>query len=94
MNKIFCPKNQSTRIINSIATGLPRVFSVKITPADGLTLSGIFEERRCFWIFPQTPVTGELKPKMEFTRKWINAFYSVRIKPDQDAWVEIAGIFE
>lgn len=78
---VECPAGEWTTIISNFGTGTPRTFEVAFatSSADGLT--GEFEERKYFWIFPQEPVRGPLVPHMKFHRQWINGIYKVRVRP-------------
>ncbi len=89
MKTIHCKKNKSTKIISNIGRGYPQDFHVSITSASGEKISGTYCEKRYFWIFPKTPITGKLNDKMQFHRQWINGIYSVSIIPDSDVTVQI-----
>ena len=84
MKQVFCKKNQFTKIIFNIGRGYPQTFHVKITSQDKKQVSGTYSERRYFWVFPQTPIEGNLEENMEFQRYWKNGIYSVAIKPTID----------
>lgn len=84
MKKIFCKKNQSTKIISSFAVAYPTPFYVTFTSPNQEKISGTFCEKPYFWIFKKTPIEGELKEKMQFFRNWSSSIYSVSIKPDCD----------
>ncbi len=89
MKTVTCPANKSTTIISNFGSGFPRTFEVTIRGAADSEVTGDYIEKRCFWIFPQSPVQGKLAARMQFHRYWINAIYSVSITPDQDVTVEI-----
>lgn len=89
MKKKLCKKDKITRIISNFGTGYPKTFRISFSSSSGEKISGTYIEKRYFWVFPQKPTEGELKPNMQFHRKWINGIYSVSIKPDQDLEVEI-----
>lgn len=89
MKPIKCKAGVLTQIIHNFGRGYPQTFNVKITTESGNEISGIYKEKRHFWIFPQSPVTGKISEKMQFRRYWINGIYSVSIKPDQDVIVQI-----
>jgi hypothetical protein len=88
MKQILCEKNHFTKIISNFGRGYPQTFNVTIIPEGKEDVSGIYLERRYFWIFPETPIVGELKEKMQFHRYWINGIYSVAIKPNSNVLVE------
>lgn len=82
---VECPAGKWTTIISNFGTGMPRTFTVAFTTSSGDDLTGEFEERKYFWIFPQKPVRGPLVPLMKFRRQWINGIYKVRVRPDSPA---------
>lgn len=84
-----CAKDQWTTIISNFGTGIPRTFRITFTTKDGKILAGKYIEQRYFWIFPQSPSEGDLKPTMNFHRNWINAIYKLKIFPDTDVGVTI-----
>lgn len=86
---VQCQAGEWTTIISNFGTGMPKAFRVRFEPVEGGTVSGTFEERRYFWVFPMRPETGPLKPLMEFRRDWINGIYKVRIRPDGPLAAEI-----
>jgi len=88
MKTITCPKNQTTKIICNFGRAYPQDFEIIITSENGEKLSGIYIEKKYFWIFPETPKIGNLEPQMFFHRNWINGIYSVHIKPDIDVVVK------
>jgi hypothetical protein len=87
--KISCPANQWTTLVSNFAAGMPKTWDITFTTIDGSMVAGIFEEKRALWIFPQSPVRGELREKMQFERYWINAIYSIKIYPATDVVAEI-----
>ena len=89
MKKINCKKGKETKIIDNFGTGYAKTFRIKIIPEIGVPVKGTSIEKRYLWIFPETPIKGELKEKMSFHRKWINGMYSVAIIPESDVIVEI-----
>ena len=88
--RIECPKGEWTTLISNFAAGMPADWTIKFTAPGGEAIEGSYIEKRYWWIFPQTPVTGKLTPKMRFHRYWINAIYSVRVCPDVDVVAEIS----
>ncbi|MFC2103687.1 hypothetical protein ACFLSS_04580 [Bacteroidota bacterium] len=88
MKQILCKKNQLTKIISNFGRGYPQTFNVTLIPEGNEEVSGIYIEKRYFWIFPETPIVGDLKEKMQFRRYWINGIYSVAIKPNNNVVVE------
>lgn len=86
---VHCPAGEWTTIISNFGTGMPRTFRVRFEPVEGGAVSGAFEERRYFWIFPMRPETGSLVPLMEFRRHWINGIYKVLIRPEDPLTAEI-----
>ncbi len=89
MKRVFCKKNQYTKIIGNFGRGYPQTFKVTIMSQGDKKVTGRYLEKRYFWIFPQTPTEGRLKERMEFHRYWINGIYSVSIKPDTDVNVQV-----
>jgi hypothetical protein len=81
---IHCKAGEWTKLVSNFGSGYARTFEVHLTAANGGPIEGEFEERRAWWIFPQSPQRGPLAPEMQFHRKWINAIYSIRIKPSRD----------
>ena len=67
---------------------MPASWEIRFTAKDGRTVDGSYIEKRWLWIFPQTPVTGELAEEMRFERYWINAIYSVKVCPGSDLIAE------
>ena len=88
MKKIICKKNKLTKIISNFGRGYPQTFNVRIISEVNEKVSGIYIEQRYFWIFPETPIVGDLTKEMQFHRYWINGIYSVAIKPDSNVVVE------
>ncbi|MFA6132243.1 MAG: hypothetical protein WC702_04275 [Patescibacteria group bacterium] len=89
MKKIFCEKNKTTKIISNFGRGYPQMFNITITSKNNEKVSGKYSEKRYLWIFPQTPIEGNLKETMQFQRYWINGIYSVSITPNCDVEVQI-----
>jgi hypothetical protein len=88
MKQIICKKDKLTKIISNFGRGYPQTFNVTIIPEGNTDVSGIYIEKRYLWIFPESPIVGELTEKMQFQRYWINGIYSVAIKPDSNVVVE------
>ncbi len=83
-------KGERKKVIDNFGTGIPRTFHVSIRPLDdGEEVSGTFEEKRHFWIFPDTVNRGEITREMEFHRRWINAIYVLTLTPNCDVEVTI-----
>lgn len=89
MKEKFCKNNQFTKIISNFGNAYPETFHVKIIPQSNEIVSGVYRENRYLWIFPETPIEGNLSAIMQFNRYWINGIYSVSIKPDSDVVVQI-----
>lgn len=85
-----CPKDVWTTVIWNFGTGYPKDFRLDIESEKEASLAGEFREQKYFWIFPQTPRTGQLQPILNFHRDWINARYTVAIKPKTDVVVRIS----
>jgi hypothetical protein len=81
MKTIACPAGQWTTLVSNFGSGMPRTFEVRF---EGAEVSGEYVEKRHWWIFPQQPATGRLERHMSFHRRWINAIYSIKVKPDHD----------
>jgi hypothetical protein len=79
---IRCPAGQWTTLVSNFATGFPKTFRVELA-CDG-AITGEYVEKRHWWIFPQQPTTGPLAAVMTFDRYWINAIYSIKIRPERD----------
>jgi hypothetical protein len=77
-------------LIWNFGTGMPADWTITFLPQEEQPVSGRYIERRAFWIFQQQPVEGQLEQRMLFHRKWINAYYSLRVCPDVDLVAEIA----
>ena len=75
--------------MSNVGSGIPRTFRVRLTAAGGAAVAGEFEEAAAAWIFPRPPRSGELRPEMEFRRRWINAIYKIRVRPRADLTAEI-----
>ncbi len=86
--KVLCPAGKWTTLISNFGTGMPKTFAVSFTSDHGY-IGGEFVEHKYLWIFPKTPVKGQLQPLMEFHREWINGIYSVKVKPETDTVAEI-----
>lgn len=83
--RIRCPAGEWTRIISSFASGYPRTFRVQLATDAGAPVQGDYVEKRAFWIVPQAAAHGSLAPAMQFHRRWINAIYSVTVRPTADS---------
>ena len=88
MKTIICKKGKTTKIIDNFGTGYAKTFRIRISSKIDEPLKGTYTEKRYMWIFPEKPITGELKEKMSFHRKWINGVYSVSITPKNEVTVE------
>ncbi len=77
-----CPAGVWTTIYSSTFTAVPSEWVVRIEPAEGKELSGKISEKRTLWIFPGSEEIRDLAPEVSVSRKWINTFYYVRVKPD------------
>jgi hypothetical protein len=89
IKKINCPANQWTTLISNFAAGMPKTWEITFKTLDGSGVTGLYEEKRALWIFPQQPVRGELREQMQFERYWINAIYSLKIYPATHVIAEI-----
>jgi len=85
--QITCPAGQWTTLVSNFGSGMPRTFTVRLS---GGPVAGEWIEKRHWWIFPQAPTTGALAPEMSFHRRWINAIYSIKIKPEHDLVAHVA----
>ena len=80
-----CPAGVWTTIYSSTFTAVPSVWTVRLEPARaGGQLSGKITEKRTLWIFPGSEETRDLAPEVRIVRRWINTFYSVKVKPDSE----------
>jgi hypothetical protein len=84
--KIECPKDTWVTLISDYGNGSSHEHKISFETPDGKPVSGIYEERRYFWIYPQASTIGELKNQMSFRRYWINAIYTVRVRTNADAF--------
>lgn len=89
MKRIECPKHQWTSLISNFGTGMPACWDIRFKAQDGEKVEGTYIEKRWWWIFPRTPVTGKITEQMQFERYWINAIYSLKVYPDVDVIAEI-----
>ncbi len=90
-----CPAGIWTTIYSSTFTAVPSEWVVRFEPREGGALSGKISEKRTLWIFPGTEEVRDLAPEVPISRKWINTFYYVRVKPDceVEATLTRRGIF-
>jgi hypothetical protein len=88
--RVECPQATWTTLIWNFGTGMPATWTNTFLSPEQRPVSGTYIERRAFWIFPQAPVEGRLEQRMIFHRKWINAYYSLRVCPEIDLIAEIA----
>ena len=86
---IRCPAGEWTTLVSNFGSGYAKTFTVTLASAAG-PVSGEWVEKRHWWIFPQAEAHGALAPKLEFHRRWINAIYKIKIRPDQDVVATIA----
>jgi hypothetical protein len=86
---IECPKDQWTTLISNFAAGMPKSWEITFKSQDGTKVSGKYIEKKSLWIFPGSPIEGELQEKMTFQRDWLNTIYSIKIKPEMDVMAEI-----
>ena len=91
--RLECPRGVWTVLIWNFGTGMPATWTMTFLPKEAQPVSGAYIERRAFWIFPEAPVEGQLEQRMSFHRKWINAYYSLRVRPDVDLVAEIVWEF-
>ena len=89
IKRIECPKNQWTTLISNFGAGMPACWDIRLKAKDGEKVEGSYIEKRWWWLFPQKPVTGELREQMQFERYWINAIYTLKIYPTVDVIAEI-----
>ena len=87
--RVECPRDVWTTLIWNFGSGMPRFWTITFLPLEEQPVSGAYVERRAFWIFPEVTVEGRLEQQMSFYRKWINAYYSLRVRPDVDLIAEI-----
>lgn len=79
---IHCPAGQWSTLVKNFGSGYPRTFLVRLA-GDG-PIRGQWIEKRHLWIFPQKETVGPLASELKFERYWINAIYSIRIRPEHD----------
>jgi hypothetical protein len=63
---------------------MPSDWVVRFEPASGAVLSGRIAERRTLWIFPGSEEIRDIQPEVRISRKWINTFYTVKVRPDTE----------
>lgn len=63
---------------------MPKGWTFECVTADGTTPQGVRQEQRFAWIVPLNPRQAAVQPVMTFQRDWINAIYTVRIRPERD----------
>ena len=81
----MCPANEWTKIIFDFGRGYREKRPILFVPViDQETIVGEYKEIHYNWIFPKEPIYGELKPEMDFYRRWIDGIYSVWINPKID----------
>ena len=87
---VHCPGGEWSTLISNFGSGLPAWWTIRFTAEGGTPVNGIYIEKRCWWIFPQPPVSGPIDAEMRFHRYWINAIYSIRVCPEIDCAAEIS----
>ena len=85
---IHCPAGQWTVLIDTIFAQMPVTWDVHLRTEEG-EVAGEFEEKKSEWVFPGTPVRGQLAERLTFKRGYWNTFYSVRICPKAPVVAEI-----
>ncbi len=83
--RIDCKAGEWTTLVSNFGSGYAKTFRVRFESPDGGEVSGEFEERAHWWIFPSEKNNGALAQEMSFHRKWINAIYKIRVRTDSDA---------
>jgi len=89
--KIECPKDTWVTLISCAWERWPQEIKISFETPDGKPVSGIYEERRYFWIYPQAATIGELKNQMSFRRYLIDTIYKVRVRTNSDAFAYLPG---
>ena len=82
--QIPCPPGQWTRIIANRFMAMPKTFHIEFASAGGGPVSGRYRETYTNWVFPGSVMTGSLSPVMEFNRRWLNTFYYIDVKPEEE----------
>ena len=88
-NEVHCPKGEWTTVISTFATGTPASWKLEVEAQQENNIDGIYQEQRFFWVFPNSPTEGHLAPVLHVHRKWINARYILKIRPEHDVIVKI-----
>jgi hypothetical protein len=87
--KVNCPKDEWTTLISNFGTGIPAHWTITFRSKNGEVVDGLYREKRYAWIFPQDATEGQLLAQMTFQRYWINAIYSLKVRPSTDVIAEI-----
>ena len=87
--EVRCTAKEWTPVIRNYCTGMPAAWTLRLESANGEPIRGTYREQRWWWIFPLKAKTGPLEPEMVFSRDWINAFYSLTVRTDTDAVIQI-----
>ncbi|HEX8920776.1 MAG TPA: hypothetical protein VF766_04830 [Pyrinomonadaceae bacterium] len=85
---IICPAGEWTTIIRSRFAQMPAVWDIHFHSEDG-DVAGEYEETKSSWVFPGTPVSGQLQEHLTFERGYWNTFYWVRVRPRTPVTAEI-----
>ena len=88
--EVACTAGQWNTVIFNYATGMPASWTLSFETPNGDPVGGTYREQRALWIIPQGAKTGPLAPEMVFSRYWINAFYSLEVRPDTDVIIRIS----
>ena len=91
LRKIECPKDTWVTLISNVGERTPHELKISFETPDGKPVSGIYEERRYFLIYPQAATIGELKNEMSFRRHWTDAIYKVKVRTNSDAFAYLYG---
>jgi hypothetical protein len=89
IKKVTCPGGEWTTLVRNFAARMPASWTITLSTIDGSPVSGEYEEKRSFWIFPQEPLRGPLSERMTFERRWINTMYSIKVRPAVDTIAEV-----
>lgn len=84
MKQLTCPAGQWTILTKSNAAGMPAHYPVTLK---GEPVSGRYRVFRGFLPFGiaiREAESGELKPRMEFSRGWFDASFRVELCPEAD----------
>lgn len=85
VRRIECHAGKGTRIVRSLWTNIPTGYSVELEPPE---TTGTWIERSSFLpagLGMSKRSQGQIAPKMQFRRKWLDSSFEVEIITDNPA---------